>query len=87
MPLRTTSLRNPDPPQSRSHQERAQIDAAAHAFHEDWEAKNRFFENSAISAFLALHEEAGSPNELTITGLADVKVTLGDLRALVRLLR
>lgn len=87
MGLRTTSLRptHVDPPQSASH--RAQVDAAARAFHDDWEAKNRFFENSPIAAFLTRHEEAGSPNELTITGVADVKVTLGDLRALVRLLR
>lgn len=87
MGLRTASLANRhiDPPQSASH--RKELDAAAQAFSDDWEAKNRFFENSSIAAFLEAHEEAGSPNELTITGVADVKVTLGDLRALVRVLR
>ena len=40
-----------------------------------------------VIQFLDRHEEAGSPNELTISGVADIKVTLGDLRRLVRTLR
>lgn len=41
----------------------------------------------AIKEFLDRHEEAGSPNELTVTGLGECKVNLGDLRALVRAVR
>ena len=63
------------------------VHAAAAAFDEDWEARNRFLQNSPITAFLDAHEIAGTPNEMTITGVADVKVTLGDLRALVRNLK
>lgn len=64
----------------------AVADAAA-AFDEDWEQRNRFLANSPITAFLEAHEIAGSPNELTITGVADIRVSLGDLRALVRNLK
>jgi len=64
-----------------------QLDAAAAAFDEDWEARNRFLANSPITAFLEVHEAANSPNELVITGAAGVSITLGDLRTLVRNLK
>lgn len=57
---------------------------AAAALDRDWQAKQQLLQNSPIIAFLKAHEVAGTPNEITITGVADVKVTLGDLRAFVR---
>jgi hypothetical protein len=59
---------------------------AARAFEQDWGDRSEFLRNSPITAFLKAHEIAGTPNELTITGVADVKVTLGDLRAFARTL-
>lgn len=60
---------------------------AAGAFEVDWNRRQAALESSPIMAFLEKHEIAGSPNELIITGVADVKVTLGDLRAFVRALK
>lgn len=57
---------------------------AALAFEQDWARRNQELESNPIMAFLEKHEIAGTPNEQTITGVADVKVTLGDLRSLVR---
>ena len=63
------------------------LEAAAQAFAEADREREIEIESSPITAFLDRHEQAGSPNELTITGLGDVKVTLGDLRRFVRILR
>lgn len=60
---------------------------AADAFEADWDQRSEAIQSSPITRFLEAHEIAGSPNEMTITGVADVKVTLGDLRAFVRALK
>lgn len=60
---------------------------AASAFEADWSRRQSEIENNPVLAFLDRHELAGSPNELTICGVADVKLTLGDLRMLVRHIR
>jgi hypothetical protein len=45
-----------------------------------------FIPNSILD-FLEGHEVSGTPNEFTITGLGEIHVKLGDLRALVRALK
>ena len=57
------------------------------AFAEEDRRRADMLEHSPVMLFLDRHEEAGSPNELTITGVADVKLTLGDLRRFVRALK
>lgn len=49
------------------------------------DALRNFLATSSITDFLERHEEAGTPNEFVITGLGDCKITLGELRTLVRL--
>lgn len=63
------------------------LDDARRAFAQADEERARQLESNPVMLFLDRHEEAGSPNELTICGVADVKVTLGDLRRLVRTLK
>ena len=63
------------------------LEEARAAFAQEDANRARILETSPVMAFLDRHEDAGSPNELTITGVADVKVTLGDLRKLVKALK
>jgi hypothetical protein len=63
------------------------LDDAARAMDRDWAARDDILDASPVSLFLKEHEIAGSPNELIITGVAGIKVSLGDLRALVRALK
>jgi hypothetical protein len=63
------------------------LDDAAKAMDRDWAKRDDILDASPVTLFLKEHEIAGSPNELIVTGVAGVKVSLGDLRALVRALR
>jgi hypothetical protein len=57
---------------------------AAAAFERDWAERQEVIQSSPILLFLKAHEIAGSPNELTICGYSGIRISLGDLRALVR---
>lgn len=76
----------PEPEKTASPSEVAATHEAAAAFDKDWDERADIIKNSPITAFLKAHELAGSPNELTITGVANVRVSLGDLRQLMRAL-
>jgi hypothetical protein len=65
----------------------AATEEAARAFEADWRQREEFLKNSPITRYLHAHDIAGSPGELTIMGVAGIRVTLNDLKALVRALK
>ncbi len=83
---RPASIAQSDVPSNPDPREVAATREAAAAFDKDWEERQDIIRNSPILAFLKAHELAGSPNELTICGYSGIKIMLGDLRALMRIL-
>ena len=57
--------------------------AAAKAFAADWEERQELLKNSPILPFIEAHRVARTPDEQTICGYAGIKITLGDLKAMV----
>lgn len=87
LPSRTKPLRNPDPRLEPSPTADVGLAEARAAFEAQDAERAAELESNPIMHFLDRHEVAGSPNELTVTGVADVRVTLGDLRRFVRAIR
>ena len=60
---------------------------AARAFEQEDHHRATIIESSPVMAFLDYHDQAGTPGTQVITGVGDVKVTLADLKNLIRALK
>jgi len=57
------------------------------AFEDDWNEREAFIRNSPLTYFVELHDKAQTPDTHVVTGLADCRITLGDIRALLERLK
>lgn len=59
----------------------------AKAFADDAKAQTAWITDSPLMRFVVAHESAGTPDTQTVCGVHTVRVTLGDVKAIMNLFR